>query len=149
MILNGEASPLRPPISYSQLDIRITREEDLTVVKVRAGACGFITLIRAKKENKSEVLIEIESDCEFVDDLGFILQEIGAFGIKDFISVSQKKNVIFELASEKLPHSACPVAVAIIKASEVELGLNVPSPVSIEFESTGEDEKLIWKNAVS
>lgn len=106
----------------------------MTVVKVTAGACGFVTRIIASKENKREVRIEIESDCESVDDLGFILQQKGLLGVKDIVSMSHKTNKVFHEASGKLPHSACPVPVAIIKASEVELGLNVPSPVSIEFE---------------
>lgn len=118
-----------------------TRAEILTVVKVKAGACGFVTRIKAFKGDKREVRIEIESDCESVDDLGFILEQLGPLGIKEIISTDPEKNRVFQAAGEKLPHSACPVAVAIIKASEVALGLNVPSPVSIEFESRSEDEE--------
>ena len=114
----------------------------MTVVKVKAGACGFVTRIRANKVNKREVRIEIESDCESVDDLGFILQEVGPLGMKDIISKGTNENKVFHAAAEKLPHSACPVSVAILKACEVELGLNVPSPVFIEFECDSEDQLL-------
>lgn len=107
----------------------------MTVVKVEAGACGFVTRIRAKKESKQEVNIQIESDCESVNDLGFILQETGPFSIRDIISKGENANKVICAASEKLPHSACPVSIAILKACEVELGLAVPRPVSIEFES--------------
>jgi len=116
------------------------RKDNLTVVTVRAGACGFLTHIKARQENKREVCIEIESDCESVEDLGFILEESGPLGIKEIIATSQKANRVFEAAAEKLPHAACPVPVAIIKASEVALGLNVPSPVTIEFENGSGDE---------
>ena len=67
----------------------------MTVVKVKAGACGFVTRIRADKVNKREVKIEIESDCESVDDLGFILQEIGPLGMKDIISKGASLNKVF------------------------------------------------------
>jgi hypothetical protein len=114
----------------------------LTVVKVKAGACGFVTRIRADKVNKREVKIEIESDCESVDDLGFILQEIGPLSLKDIVSKGANGNRVFHAAAEKLPHSACPVSVAVLKACEVELGLAVPRPVSIEFECDSEDQLL-------
>jgi hypothetical protein len=116
------------------------RRNNLTVVRVRAGACGFMTQIKARKENKREVRIEIESDCESVDDLGFILEQLGPLGIKEIIATSQKANRVFEAAAEKLPHAACPVPVAILKASEVALGLNISSPVTIEFECGSDDE---------
>ena len=114
----------------------------MTLVKVNGGACGFVTRIRADKKNKREVLIEIESDCESVDDLGFILQEMGPLSLKDIVSKGVNGNKVFHAAAEKLPHSACPVSVAVLKACEVELGLNVPSPVYIEFESDSEDQFL-------
>ncbi len=114
----------------------------MTVVKVKSGACGFVSHIRADKVNKREVRIEIESDCESVGDLGFILQEIGPLGMKDIISKGHNGNRVLKAASEKLPHSACPVSVAILKACEVELGLAVPRPVSIEFERDSENQAL-------
>lgn len=112
----------------------------MIVVKVRAGACGFLTRVRAERENKREVRIEIESDCPSVDDLGFALEQLGPLGMNDIISTNQATNQVFRVATEKLPHAACPVPVAIIKVSEVALGLNVPSPVAIDFECGSGDE---------
>jgi hypothetical protein len=110
-------------------------EGDVAIVSVRAGACGFVTRIRAERENnRREVRIEIESDCESVQDLGFVLEQLGLLGMKDVISTNPEKNQVFRAASDTLPHAACPVPVAIIKVSEVALGLNVPSPVTIEFQ---------------
>ncbi|MCL5123288.1 MAG: hypothetical protein M1511_02085 [Deltaproteobacteria bacterium] len=111
----------------------------MTVVKVKAGACGFVTRILATRENKRNVMIKLESDCESVDDLGYILQEMGPLGMKDILARGLKANPVFHVSSEKLPHSGCPVPIAIIKASEVELKLNLPSAVSIEFEPDIED----------
>ncbi|HMK34763.1 MAG TPA: hypothetical protein VK463_06835 [Desulfomonilaceae bacterium] len=112
----------------------------MVAVTVKAGSCGFLTRIRARRENRREVRIEIESDCESVHDLGFVLDELGPLGMKDVISVNQEKNQVFRVATDTLPHAACPVPVAIIKVSEVALGLNVPSPVTIEFECGSEEE---------
>jgi hypothetical protein len=106
----------------------------VTVVKVRAGTCGFLTRIIAERENGREVRIEIESDCESVLDLGYILQQLGLLGMKDVISTNREKNQILRAAGDTLPHAACPVPVAILKASEVALGLNIPGIVTIEFE---------------
>jgi len=107
----------------------------LTVVRVSAGACGFEARVRASRNDKVSVRIALESDCESVEDLGFILEQLGALTIKDFMSTGEKKNRVLQLTSDALPHSACPVPIAIIKAAEVELNLNVPCPVFIEFES--------------
>ncbi|MGC8659503.1 MAG: DUF6951 family protein [Desulfomonilaceae bacterium] len=104
------------------------------MVKVQAGACGFLTVIRAVREDKRSVSVQIESACESVDALGAQIQEIGPLSIKDIMARGDRLNKVFALTSQNLHHSACPVAVAILKACEVELGLNVPSPVSIEFE---------------
>jgi hypothetical protein len=112
----------------------------LTVVKVKAGACGFVSRITATKENKREIRITIESDCDSVCDLGFILDENGPLGLKEIMSNKREVNRVFRLAEENIPHSACPVPAAILKVSEVALGLNLPSPVVIEFECSSEDE---------
>jgi len=107
----------------------------LTVVRVSAGACGFEARVTALRNDKVSVRIELESNCESVEDLGFMFEQLGALEIKDILSTGEKKNRVLQLTADALPHSACPVAVAIIKAAEVELDLNIPCPVSIEFES--------------
>ncbi|MGC8605614.1 MAG: DUF6951 family protein [Desulfomonilaceae bacterium] len=121
----------------------------MTVVKVKAGACGFVTRIWAEKKDKREVNIRIESDCESVNDLGLTLREMGPLNMKDVLSKGQNSNKVFRAALEKLPHSACPITVAILKACEVELGLAVPRPVSIEFKSDSESSNLDLASAMS
>lgn len=112
----------------------------MTVVKVKAGACGFVSRITATRENKREIHIAIESDCESVCDLGFVLQETGLLGLKEIMSTKREVNRVFRLAEENIPHSACPVPAAILKAAEVAVGVNLPSPVAIEFECDSENE---------
>jgi hypothetical protein len=112
----------------------------LTVVKVNGGACGFVARICATKSDKRSLHVEIESECKSVQKLGRTIGEMGSLTLKDILARSEADNPVFREASVSLPHSACPVRVAIMKAAEVELGLNLPCDVSIEFEPNGDGE---------
>ncbi|MEW6349491.1 MAG: hypothetical protein AB1646_10555 [Thermodesulfobacteriota bacterium] len=108
----------------------------MTVVSVDAGACGFGTRIIAHKAGPRSVRIEIDSECEAVTEFGELLTDLAPIELKDFLSTGLRDNCVCMAASASIPHSACPVAVAVIKAAEVELGLNVPSDVTITFEKS-------------
>jgi len=110
----------------------------LTVVKVNGGACGFVARICATKADNQSVLVEIESECKSVRKLGLAMGKTGPLTLRDILATSEADNPVFREASVSLPHSACPVRVAIMKAAEVELGLNLPCDVSIEFEPDGD-----------
>lgn len=112
-----------------------TLDKIITVVKVMAGACGFATRIKACKDGQRRVRLRVESECEAVAALGQILEMRGPLEIKDIVSTRLGENRVLKAVSETVRHAACPVAVALIKAAEVQLGLNVASPVTIEFES--------------
>lgn len=107
-------------------------------MKVSSGACGFQTTIKSTKNGKRTVRIELISDCESVQELGLLLERGDALQMSDFMPRKEGKNKVFQAASEALPHSGCPIRVAIIKAAEVELGLAVPRDVTMEFESEPE-----------
>ena len=100
---------------------------------VDAGACGFRSRITAKKEDRRQVRVEIESNCESVGKVGEKLEKLG---LRDVMGKGTNGNKILAIGMETLSHSGCPVLSAIIKACEVELGLNVPCPVKIEFEES-------------
>lgn len=106
----------------------------MATVNIFAGACGFVTRVTVTKGDKRTVTIRMESDCQYVAELAFILEQGEPLGLIEILSTNPGKNRIFQFAADKIPHSACPVPVAIIKAAEVALGLNVPSSVNIEFE---------------
>jgi hypothetical protein len=106
----------------------------VAVVRVCAGVCGFVTRVKADRENRRDVRIAIESDCESVLDLGFILEQLGVLAMKDVIVTDREKNRVLRASAETLPHAACPVPVAVLKACEVALGLCLPRPVTIDFE---------------
>jgi hypothetical protein len=105
----------------------------MTVVNVSAGACGFVTRISACKEDRRSVRISLESQCEAIQALDRVLQRHGPLSLRDIVSKGTGNRVLMA-GAEVVSHASCPVLVAIIKAAEVELGLNVPTPVTIEFE---------------
>lgn len=106
----------------------------MTVVTVNGGACGFLARISTNKVDKQSLQVDIESECEFVQELSRAIEQIGLLTLGDILGTDEAKNPILREASLSLRHSACPVRVAILKAAEVELGLNVPCDISIEFE---------------
>lgn len=106
----------------------------MTTVIVDAGACGFRVGITATKEDRRQVRVRIESDCESVGKLGEKLEELGLLGLGDVMGKGTNGNRILATGMQTLSHSGCAVLSAIIKACEVELGLNVPCPVKIEFQ---------------
>jgi len=114
------------------------------LVRVEAGACGFVTRITAKKVDRRHVRIEMESDCEAVQAIAARLKEMGSLGLRDILGKGLEKNTVLAECSELLSHAGCPVPGAIIKVSEVELGLNVPKRVVIEFELEPEDPESAY-----
>ncbi|MGC9030643.1 MAG: DUF6951 family protein [Desulfomonilaceae bacterium] len=108
-------------------------------VEVSSGACGFHTVIKAVKEGKHRVKIEIISDCKSVEKLGELMALNGTLDLRDVLAKPKAGNPIFRECAEVLPHAACPVPIAIIKAAEVELGLAVPKPVYIQFKIGAEE----------
>lgn len=105
----------------------------MTIVTVDAGSCGFRARIASKREDRRQVRIEIESDCEAVAELGLRLEKLGPFGLRDVMSKGTNGNRILVTGMDTLSHAGCPVLAGIIKACEVELGLNVPCSATIEF----------------
>jgi hypothetical protein len=118
-------------------------EETLAKIRVEAGACGFITRISAVREGERAIRVEIESDCEAVTGLGQALERAGALTLREIVAKGVPDNRVLELGHRMLSHPACPIAVAVIKAAEVELGLNVPSRVTVEFETCPGDSSEV------
>ncbi|SFG24083.1 hypothetical protein SAMN05660649_01099 [Desulfotomaculum arcticum] len=98
--------------------------------KVRAGACGFTTVIKVKKIDKLKVNVQIISACTDIRNLNEDLAEVdcskGVFG-------SIVDSYIYKAASKRLHNSDCPVPCAIIKTIQVELGGALPKDVVIKI----------------
>jgi hypothetical protein len=105
----------------------------MTRVVVTAGACGFTTVIRAEKAPERSVDITVESGCAMVQKMA---AEIARLGRRDAL-VGILNNPVYLAAGRHLKHAACPVPSAVLKALEVEAGLNVKKDATIVFEKHG------------
>lgn len=103
------------------------------VVTVNPGVCGFDCQVTAERSDKRNARIKItESDCTMIQKLAEAVREISLQAL--FVPVT--KNLIFIAAEKAGCHLACPVPVAVVKASEVALGLAVPKKVSIRIKTS-------------
>ena len=100
-------------------------------VDVHAGICGMQSRIETTLlDDGRTVRVEIESSCESVRRLAGQLSEVNAY---QEISYRKEGPRTLQLARECLPHTACPVPAAIIKAVEVAAGLALPADVMIKI----------------
>lgn len=90
--------------------------------EILAGACGYTTVVEARM-NGSTCHLNIESDCKAIQKLAAELTEVEPF--KE-ISARRATPRTLEAGLKYCTHAACPVPVGIIKAVEVEAGLNLP-----------------------
>jgi hypothetical protein len=102
----------------------------MTTVIVNAGSCGFSVTIRAEKVGGGKIAVSLDTGCEMVQKM---LEDIGVLDrfapLSGFLS-----NPVHRSASKHLRHAACIVPSGILKAIEVEAGLNVAKDVSITFD---------------
>jgi len=81
---------------------------------------------------KRIVRVNITSDCEKVARLNTSTQELNLFDVlKPHVD-----SVLYKYASENRLCASCPVPMAILKTIEIENGLALPRPVSINFTTT-------------
>jgi len=102
----------------------------MTKVVVASGACGFTAVIRAEKGQGRSIDVSVESGCAMVQKLA---AEITRLGEHDAL-IGILKNPVYLAAGKHLRHPACPVPAAVLKALEVEAGLNVRKDATIVFE---------------
>lgn len=105
----------------------------MTKVVVKAGACGFTSVIIAEKGPERMVDISVESGCAMVQKMA---AEIARLGRRDALT-SILDNPVYRAAGRHLKHAACPVPSAVLKALEVEAGLNVKKDATIVFTKDG------------
>ncbi len=101
----------------------------MTQADIFSGICGFTTHVEAHM-NGGNCILSIESDCEAIQQLATELSQVDPF---QEISFRGQGPQILQLAAKHCAHAACPVAVGIIKAIEVEAGLALPADVTIRI----------------
>jgi hypothetical protein len=104
-------------------------DEHMTKVKVKCGACGFSAMVTAAKGPDKKIAVSVQSDCEMAKKLGEDIASLDAAAyFAGFLN-----NPVYKSAARHLRHVTCPLPGGILKAIEVEAGLNVKKDSSIEF----------------
>ena len=95
--------------------------------EINPGACGFTATVNTTM-NGPLCQISIESDCKAIQKMAADLTEV-----EPFKEISSRRQVprTLEMGIKYCTHAACPVPVGIIKAVEIEAGLNLPVDVTI------------------
>lgn len=102
----------------------------MTKVFVQPGGCGFTVTITAEKGEARKIRITLETDCEMVQKMREDVRELD----RTASLMGFSRNPVYRCAAKHLKHAACPVPSAVLKALEVEAGLNVPKDVIVTFE---------------
>lgn len=101
----------------------------MTKVDVKPGSCGFSVSISADKGPGKAISVTIQTDCEMVQKMAADIKTLDRFtALARFTT-----NPVYHAAAKHLKHAACPVPSAILKAIEVEAGLNVAKDATIVF----------------
>jgi hypothetical protein len=101
----------------------------MTKVSVQPGSCGFSAVITAEKGPGKVITVTIESDCEMVRKMAADIKTLDRFAALAGFTT----NPVHQAAGKHLKHAACPVPSAVLKAIEVEAGLNVAKDATIVF----------------
>ncbi len=104
----------------------------MTTLIVNSGACGFTVTVTAAKTAGGRIAISLDTACEMVQKM---LEDIATLD-KRAVFTGFLDNPVYRSAAKHLKHPACPVPGAILKALEVEAGLNVPREATIIFKKT-------------
>ena len=85
--------------------------------------------VEIEKKDSKTFTVAIASECKMVEKLGTELPELTMLDVfKRLLD-----NPVYKKGATCLRHVACPVPSGILKALEVEAGLNLPKDVSIVF----------------
>ena len=96
-----------------------------------AGVCKLKTIIHAIQQDDDMVKLAIESDCHNILKMSWRVQPVNPY---TELEAPMLETDIYKWASETLPHAACPVPCAMIKAVEVASDMGVKRDVEIKIE---------------
>jgi len=102
----------------------------MTRVIVNSGACGYAVTITVTKGKDKSYEVALDTDCAMVKKMA------GDLAVLDRLDALTgfQNNPVYRSAAKHLKHVACPVPSAILKALEVEAGLNVMKDATIVFD---------------
>jgi len=101
---------------------------------IKAGICGFTTIVTAHSDDMQNVTFQIESNCQNIQRLASDFPAVDSY---DEIGAGFD-NAIHRKARENLRGccSGCVVPSGIYKSMQVAAGLALPAPISIEIEKS-------------
>ena len=102
----------------------------MTNVTIQSGGCGFTVVVTAEKMPDGRIALSAETDCKMVRNM---LAEIDILDRFTPLAGFQN-NPVYRSAAKHVKHVACPVPSGILKALEVEAGLNVMKDATIVFD---------------
>lgn len=97
--------------------------------EIRAGACGFRTVVHADSADGMTVQLRIESDCPKVTAMAGELTEVNA--IDEVLTKPLVETTSALLAAQHRLHTSCPVPIGILKAVESAAGLALPATCTV------------------
>ena len=101
-------------------------------VTVDAGVCKFKTVITARANPDTGMVdIDIQSDCANILKMSWSIKPICPY---TEVEIPIIESEIYKIASDAIPHTACPVPCGVVKAIEVAGGLGLKRDVSIKIE---------------
>jgi hypothetical protein len=103
----------------------------LAIARINAGVCGYHTTVKAQADGNYLVALQIESQCEAIQQLAEHLTEVNAL---NEISFQGDPPETLRKGAKHCTHAACPVPSGILKAIEVAAGLALPVTATIEVE---------------
>ena len=99
-------------------------------VCVDAGVCKMRTLITAKDNGMGLIELDIKSDCPNILKMSWRLEPMSPYAE---VEAEFNKSTIYQLANDAIPHTACPVPSAMVKALEVAGDLGLKREAVIRF----------------
>jgi len=109
------------------------KELTLTIAEIDSGICGLTTVVEAQMDGV-DCRLSIKSECDAIQRMAAELTKVTPF---QEIAFKGAGPVTLQAAAQHCKHAACPVAVGIIKAVEVEAGLALPADVIIKLSKSG------------
>jgi hypothetical protein len=103
----------------------------MTRATVEAGVCGFGSVIKADSPDRQHAVVRLETECPNLKPLEALPLELDAF-VECFSKLGESS--VYAYLRGHCRHPGCPVAVAVIKALEVECGLALPRDASVRIE---------------
>ncbi len=101
----------------------------MTKVIINSGACGHTVTVRAEKTKDGKIAVSLETDCDMVQKMFEDIAVLDRFAAL----AALQNNPVYRSAAKHIKHAACVVPSGILKAVEVEAGLNVPKEAGIRF----------------